>query len=72
MKELNRKEAGAYLSSTRKPEASSREKRKTFLVSVKKPSLWDKIKKLGQKISPMQYAVIGLIMLNVLAYFILN
>ena len=60
-KELTRKEAGAYTSRGRK----------TFVVSIKKPNLWDKIKKLGQKISPIQYAVIVILAFNALMYFIL-
>ena len=45
-KELKRKEAGHYLSSTREQVLSSREKRKTIRVDVRKPSLWDRIKRL--------------------------
>ena len=71
-KELKRKKAGAYLSSSREEVKPSREKRKTFIVSIKRPSLWERVKDLGQNISPIQYAVIAILALNALAYFILK
>lgn len=40
-KQLNRKQAGSYLSSTREQVLSSRAKRE---VEIKKPSLWSRIK----------------------------
>jgi hypothetical protein len=43
-KELNRKQAGTYLSSTREQVLSSREKRKTIRVDLRKPNLWERIK----------------------------
>ena len=70
-KELNRKEAGTHLSNSREEVMPSREKRKTFVVSIKRPSLWERVKDLGQNISPIQYAVIVILAFNALAYFIL-
>jgi len=45
-KELNRKQAGSYLSNTREQVLSSREKEKlkTIRVDIKRPSLWERIK----------------------------
>ena len=64
-KELNRKEAGTYTSNVREEVLSSRAKRKTVRVDIKKPSLWERI-------SPIQYAVIAILALNILVYIILK
>ncbi|MDB4127224.1 hypothetical protein N9562_00425 [Flavobacteriaceae bacterium] len=65
MKELNRKEAGTYTSNVREEVLSSRAKRKTVKVDIKKPNLL-------QRISPIQYAVIGVLAFNILVYIILK